>query len=270
MMVWRNGKLVSADGAVDARDRGVMLGDGVFETMVFQRAGVLRLDRHLNRLRRGLQVLGMTADVDAADVEQGAAALADVTDVVEGALRLTVLRGPGARGVLPTDMGEPTVLMALTPVKLCDDTPLKLIIAQGTRRNDLSPMSTIKSTNYGDAILARMEADNVGADDALILNTRGTLAEATAANVFCLINGTLVTPPASDGALPGVMRDIVLAHEDVEEMSISEASLSDAQEIFLTSSIGIRPVIAINQNPVGDGQPGAIARRLVNLPRTAV
>lgn len=270
MMVWRNGSLVSVRGAVDANDRGVMLGDGVFETMAFQNGMPLRLDRHLTRLTRGLQVLGMGTHIDVLDIQRGAAALADVNDVTEGALRLTVLRGSGARGVLPKDIGMQTILMSLTPAKLCDDTPLKLVVAKNTRRNDQSPMSTIKSTNYGDAILARMEADKAGADDALMLNTRGTFAEATAANVFCVIDDRLITPPVSDGALPGVMREIVIDQEDVKEVSITEADLSEAQEIFLTSSISVRPVVSIKQTLVGDGQPGPIATRLATLPSIAV
>jgi branched-chain amino acid aminotransferase len=270
MKIWKNGAVVPADAAVDAFDRGVMLGDGLFETMAFRDGTPLRLNRHLARLGRGLDVLGIIADINVAEVQRGAAALSDATDVNEGALRLTVLRGVGARGVLPVAMSAPTILMSLTSMTLCDTTPLNVIIARSTRRNDQSPMSAIKSTNYGDAILARMEADDAGADDAVLLNTRGTVAEATAANVFCVIDGQLVTPPLSDGALPGVMRDIVLEQESGTETTITEVDLIQAEEVFLTSSISIRPVISINKTQVGDGQPGPIARRLATLPGTAI
>lgn len=269
MKIWKNGSVVSAEGAVNAFDRGVMLGDGLFETMAFCDGTPLRIERHLARLNRGLDILGIAADIAAEDIQQAAASLADINDVHQGALRLTVLCGVGARGVLPTDMGPPTILISLSQATLCDDTPLNLIIAGSTCRNDQSLMSTIKSTNYGDAILARKEADDVGADDAILLNTRGTIAEATAANVFCVIDGKIFTPPVSDGALPGVMRDIVLAHEGGSEASITKTAICQAQEIFLTSSISIRPVISINQTQVGDGQPGIVSKRISKLPGTA-
>jgi len=266
MKIWKNGAVVSADGAVNALDRGVLLGDGLFETMAFRDGAPLRLNRHLARLGRGLDVLGIKADIDADDVQRGAAALVNVNDIAEGALRLTVLRGVGARGVIPTDMGPPTILMMLTPTTLCDGTPLKMIISRITRRNDQSPMTAIKSTNYGDAILARREAADAGVDDAVMLNTRGTVAEATAANLFCVINGQAMTPPISDGALPGVMRDIVLEHVGGTEATITEADLMQAEEIFLTSSISIRPVVSINNTHVNGGQSGPVSKRLVTLP----
>lgn len=270
MKIWKNGAIVPATGAIDAGDRGVTLGDGLFETMAMVDGAVLRIDRHVARLSQGLGVLGIDANISSDLVKEAAAALSAETKVTEGAFRLTVLRGSGARGVLPVDIGEPTVLMSLAEMRVGDDSPMNVIIARGTRRNDRSPMSQIKSTNYGDAILARMEAANAGVDDALMLNTRDTIAEATAANIFCVINDDLVTPPVSDGALPGVMRDIVIAHEGAEERPVTEADLSQAQEVFLTSSISIRPVISINSLRVGTGRAGDISARLSGLPRTEI
>lgn len=269
MKIWKNGSIVSDIGAIDAGDRGVTLGDGLFETMAMVEGAVLRLDRHLARLADGLGILRIEATISSDIVTEAATALSAETGVAEGALRLTVLRGAGARGVLPKETHEPTVLISLTEMRVGDDSPLNVIIARGTRRNDCSPMSRIKSTNYGDAILARMEAANAGVDDALMLNTRGAIAEATAANVFCVIDGALVTPPLFDGALPGVMRDVVIEREGAEERSITEVDLSQAQEVFLTSSISIRPVVAINSLRVNTGKPGPVATRLSDLPRTA-
>jgi branched-chain amino acid aminotransferase len=269
MMIWLNGELIPAKGSIDATDRGVTLGDGIFETIAFKDGAPLRLDRHLARLASGLNVLEFSADIDADVVRQAAAALVGSNDVREGALRLTVLRGSGARGVLPAAMDNPTVMFSLTPASLCDTTPLNVIIATCTRRNDHSPMSRIKSTNYGDAILARMEADRRGADDALILNTRGTLAEATAANVFCVIGGALVTPPLSDGALPGVMREIMMERTHAPERSISMEDLLRADEVFVTSSLSIRPVVSIDGQTIGDGQPGLRSEHFASLPVTA-
>lgn len=269
MMVWKNGEIISGNNAVDASDRGVTLGDGLFETIAVVDGAPMRLNRHIDRLERGLDTLGISAEIESATIGEALKSLGQKTDTSEGALRVTVLRGSGARGVMPAEMSAPTILISFAAMKVGDVTPLEVVIARGTRRNDLSPMSRIKSTNYGDAILARMEAGRVGADDALMLNTRDTIAEATAANIFCVIDGAVVTPPVSDGALPGVMRDLVMTYLDVTEASITEADLSQADEVFLTSSISIRPVISINSIRVGTGQPGPVWAGVSKLPGTA-
>jgi len=127
------------------------------------------------------------------------------------------------------------------------------VIADSTRRNEHSPLSRIKSTSCLDSIIARVEADRRGADDAILLNTAGRIAEATAANVFAVIDGVTATPPVADGALPGIMREAVMASTSVEERSLSPTDLDVASEIFLTSSLGIRPVIAFGDRtlPIG-------------------
>lgn len=270
MLIWKNGELISALGAIDAFDRGAMLGDGLFETMAFNNGIPLRLNRHIARLVCGLDILGIEVDISEIDVRDAGLLLSTANNLTEGALRLTVLRGVGARGVLPANMDKPTIIMSLSPAILCNDTPLNLVVSEITRRNDQSPMSRIKSTNYGDAILARREAEKAGADDALLLNTRGTLAEATSANVFCVVGDQIITPPVKDGALPGVMRDIVLEQTNGSEQPITQADLREAQEVFLTSSISIRPVISINDISVGNAQPGPVFNRLVSLPVTAI
>ncbi|MEQ9448782.1 MAG: aminotransferase class IV, partial [Rhodospirillaceae bacterium] len=129
-------------------------------------------------------------------------------------------------------------------------------------RNQLSPLAGIKSTNVLDSILAREEAAAAGADDALLLNTEGNVAEASAANVFALIDGGLVTPPVSDGALPGIMRGEVIRLARGEERTITVESLERASEIFLSNALGLRPVVSINGKPVGDGEVGLITQLL--------
>ena len=138
-----------------------------------------------------------------------------------------------------------------------------------TRRNERSPLAGLKSLNYLDAVLARREAAAAGADDAILLNTRDRVAEATAANVFCVLAGELVTPPLADGVLPGIMRACVMEATPVTERSIGAGELASAREIFLTSSLSLRSVVALNGKPVGDGRPGSMVARFEMLPRTA-
>jgi branched-chain amino acid aminotransferase len=150
----------------------------------------------------------------------------------------------------------------ITGGPLPPDDPVTLIVAHGTRRDETSPLARVKSLGYLGNILARQEAVAAGADDAVLLNTQGRIAETTVANIFCLIAGGLVTPPISEGALPGVMRAEVIRLARAEERPISVAELEQSSEIFVTNALGIRPVVRLNGHDVGDGAPGLITQLL--------
>ncbi|MFG1419733.1 aminotransferase class IV [Xanthobacter sp. V0B-10] len=244
MKLYLNGALMEAGEAhIAPGDRGFTLGDGLFETLRVRGGFLRRLPAHLARLTRGAAVLGLplpALDFGAA-LEQVRAANA----LDDGVLRLTVTRGSGPRGVLPPAEPHPTVLITAAPMAP-PPPPARLIIASVTRRNERSPLSQVKSLNYLDNILARQEAARAGADDALLLNTRERLAESTIANLFAVIDGRLVTPPVSEGALPGVMRAAVKA-QGAEERPLTPDDLAQAEEIFLTSSLGIRPVARLTE-----------------------
>jgi len=163
----------------------------------------------------------------------------------------------------------PTLIVSVLPGTVGIHEPVKAITATVTCRNEQSPLSSIKSTNYLDAILARREAAQAGADDAILLNTKGYVSEASAANVFCRFGDELVTPPLDDGALPGVMRQCVLDREPCVERSLWASELLKADEIFLTSSLSIRAVIQLDGAIIGPGVPGPLATRLAEYPRCA-
>lgn len=269
MKVWLSGDIVDAEAAIDARERGVLLGDGVFETLALIGAAPLRLQRHVKRIGAGAEVLGIPMAENAAAVAEAISALCDIENVFEGSVRITLLRGPAPRGVLPPESPSPTLMISVAPGTVGGQSPLSVIIAKSTRRNEHSPLASIKSTNYLDAIIAAREARAAGAEDALLLNTREQVCEATAANLFCRYGDALVTPPVSDGVLPGIMRACVMDSETVTERSLSVEEVCRADEIFLTSSLAIRPVIAVDGKSVGGGKPGPVAARLCDLPRHA-
>jgi len=265
--IWKNGQIVSASGALDATDRGVLLGDGIFETLALLGGRPQFLDRHLARLSDGAKLLGIPLQTDRAGIEDAIRTLAADAAVEEGAARITLLRGSGPRGVAPPAEAAPTLLVAVTAMAVGETRPVTAVVAKSTRRNERSPVSRLKTTNYLDAILASREAAGAGADDAIMLNTRDAVAEATSANVFCVIGGDLVTPPVSDGALPGVMRERIMVLETVIERSLTTDDLGRATEIILTSSLSVRPVTMLDGQPVGDGASGPVATRLAGLPR---
>ena len=212
MRVWQDGRIVMPEEAhVSIADRGLLLGDGLFETMAVHNAQVFDLDAHLERLASGLGVLGFVQAVDLPKLRSGIARYIAAEEASCAVLRVTVTRGAGPRGLAPPEAPRPTIFMTLSPMPAVRKTPLSLHIATVTRRNEHSALSRIKALPYLDNVLALSEARAQGADDALLLNTRGTIACASVANVFVIREGRLETPPVSDGALPGTMRALVLS-----------------------------------------------------------
>jgi branched-chain amino acid aminotransferase len=260
MKISINGVITDGDAArIDPRDRGFTLSDGVFETIAVRNGQSARLARHFERLREGLAVLGMTLATDDVTLASWAADVLIANETVDAVVRVTVSRGVGARGIVPPDHPTPTIVITLAPLPP-PAAPARVMIAITTRRNEHSPTSRIKSLGYLDNILARQEAAAGGFDDALMLNTAGNVVCGTVANLFALIDGELLTPPVSDGALPGLARADVITLARAAERTLTREMLSRASEVFLTNALGLRPVIAIDGATVGDGEPGLITQ----------
>ena len=250
MTLWLNGALSAPERArIDPADRGLTLGDGLFETIRLAEGRPLHLARHLTRLRDGALLLAIPVPYDDAAIAGAIAAVA--AGLVDAAIRVTLTRGPAPRGVLPPDLPTPTLL--ITAGRLPAAGPVRLVVSRITRRNEGSPLSRIKSLNYLDSVLARQEAARNGADDALLLNSRGAIAEATAANLFLRRGGTLATPPVSDGALPGVMRSVLIDRCKAVERTLFPADVYAADAAFLANSLGLRAVLALEGRTVGSG-----------------
>jgi branched-chain amino acid aminotransferase len=267
MRVWQNGRIVVPEEAhVSMADRGLLLGDGLFETMAVHNAQVFDLAAHLERLASGLGVLGFIQAVDLAKLRSGIARYIAAEEAPCAVLRVTVTRGAGPRGLAPPEAPSPAIFMTLSPMPAVRKTPLSLHIATVTRRNEHSVLSRIKALPYLDNVLALSEARAQGADDALLLNTSGTIACATAANVFVIREGRLETPPVCDGALPGTMRALVLclakqAGLAPVENSLHVGDLADADEVILTNSISrVMEAKDCNGLPLGRRAGAAIDR----------
>ncbi|MGH6800744.1 MAG: aminotransferase class IV [Methylocella sp.] len=243
MRVWQNGRIIAPEDAhVSLADRGLLLGDGLFETMAVRNARVLDLDAHLERLACGLGVLGFAQAVDLHKLRSAIAHYIAAEEASSAVLRVTLTRGVGPRGLAPLEAPRPAIFMTLSPMPAVRKAPLSLHIATATRRNEHSPISRIKALPYLDNMLALAEARAHGADEAVLLNTRGTIACASVANVFAIREGRLETPPVCDGALPGTMRALVLclakrAGLVAVENSLHVKDLSEADEVILTNSI---------------------------------
>jgi branched-chain amino acid aminotransferase len=259
--IWLNGQLVEAGMArIDPSDRGLLLGDGLFETMRAVGGRVPLLARHLARLRAAAALLDLPVPAGDAAIEKACAGVLEANGLREAALRLTLTCGPGPRGLLPPAEPTPTLLLAAFPLPA----PLpaaRACIAHLTRRNEHSPLSRLKTLGYLDNLLALKEARTRGADEAVLVNTAGRLACASTANLFVIEGACLLTPPLAEGALPGVTRALVIECAAgvglaCRKRPLLQAELARADGAFLTGSLaGLRPLLAVDGQAIGAGMP---------------
>lgn len=276
-LAYLNGAIVRDEEArVSIFDRGFLYGDGVFETMRTYDGQVFKLPEHLERLERSAAEIRLKLPLDRDEL---AAAVDDTLAAnrldQEALIRLTVSRGVGGEGLFPVADVRPTVVIAVRPLEPYPaetyEKGWKLIIAH-TRRNDPSALKpAVKSQNFLNNVMARAEAVAAGADEALMLNHGGLVAEGTVSNVFVVLDGELVTPPERDGLLPGITRQVTLglarAHRiPVDERSLVPDDVYASAEAFVTlTSAGVVPVTSVGGRPIGGGRPGPITQRLIKL-----
>lgn len=246
MFIWINGELKDQDlASIPCNDRGFTLGDGVFDTMLANDGVPVWPNEHFARLTYNASVFGIEFTLE---FEKTARALLDQNGLTQGryAIRTTITRGAGARGLNPPEHGKATVLMTAAPAPEKKHRA-ELVIAETVRRNEFSPLSHVKSLNYGDNILAVAEAREKGAEDAIMLNTAGHVCCATTSNIFIREGDKLLTPPLSDGVLSGITRQKIIDRHPVTEESFKPEKLFEADAVFLTNSIqGVRPVKRID------------------------
>jgi branched-chain amino acid aminotransferase len=239
MQVYLNGAFVTqTPPLIHAEDRGFLLGDGLFETLKLVNHRPVFLSQHLERMSSGAALLGIPFTLKDDHIEAIIAHLIAVNQSSADTLcaRLTLTRGCGPRGLLPPTEISPTVLLTVQPYNPAPDRPLKLCLASFPR-NEFSPLSRIKSLGYTENVLARLEAQQQGADDALLLNTQGRVVCTSMANVFIVKNGRWFTPPISDGALPGILRAQVLSERFVEECSLTFEACQTADKVLISNAL---------------------------------
>lgn len=247
--VWFNGRFVKEALAVDPSDRGLLLGDGIFETIaVFNRTAIW-LEDHLDRMMASAIALGLPPD--RLVVADGVAEVLERAPAPHGLLRITLTRGPGVRG-LAAEVQQPSLLIAHAPWASNMLFAPAMLSTSSIRRNETSPASRLKTLSYIDNIIAAREAASIHCDDALFLNHQGLVASTTIANIFILRDGWIATPRTSDGVLAGITRRKLLELPHAEERSVTPAELLNADAVFLTNSLRlIRPVYSLDGRPLG-------------------
>ena len=244
--VWLNGAFLDEkDAWLSIADRGFTLADGIFETLLGVGEKPVWLPEHLRRLREGASVLALSVDFDDRALESAVTGLLRENRFPRSAVRITLTRGPAIkRGLWVAEKVMPTLLMTCAPTATLG-APQRVVIARSTKRNEYSPLSQIKSLNYGDNILARREALVRGATDALMLNTRSHAVCATVGNLFARVAGEWVTPPVNDGILPGIARAKILGQISAREASLTETDLRSVDAAFISNSLGCYDIIEI-------------------------
>ena len=240
-------------------DRGLLLADGLFETLLVEAGHAWLLEEHLGRWQSSAALLGLPPPPGTATVQPLIAAALDRCGIGKavgssGALRLNWSRGSGARGIDPPSNGSPSFWLQLSAIKPCFE-PVRVIVSATETRSATSLLSRCKSFAYGASIQARRQALEAGADDALLASSAGGLCCGTSANLLVCRGGSWITPPLSSGCLPGVMRQRGLDRGLVTEAPVNEDDLASCEAAWLINSLGCRPISHLGALLLADPAP---------------
>ncbi len=259
MIVFLNGRFVpEARAVVPVNDRGFMYGDGLFETMRVCVGRPFRMAQHLERLTRGADFLKIKCPFAPGELQDFAGQLIKKNKMPEAILRVTLTRGPGERGYTPPVDSKPTVVMTLHTAPPVDvENPVQWrLITSSYRIPAGDPLSSFKTANRLIHIMARMEAVEKDADEALLINSKGEVAETASGNLFWVYRGNICTVPTGCGVLPGITRAVVLEicqtlGLPTNKRIIKPGALRNSEGIFITqSALGIVPVATLDGEPV--------------------
>ncbi|HEV7730656.1 MAG TPA: aminotransferase class IV [Candidatus Binatia bacterium] len=280
MLVWLNGRFQDARTArVAATDRGLLHGDGVYDTWRTYDGVPFAVPAHIRRLTAATRMLGLPAPGAAAVWEQRTRALVTRNHLTDATIRLTITRGDAGDALVPSRPAPPTILLTLRTLP----PDLDALQARGIAavllpfgRDAAAPWAGFKTIGHPSAVVGRMLAARKGAGEGLYVNVAGEVTEATTANVFVVVGDTVWTPPARGDVLGGVTRDLVLRLARAAGLTVREAALPlarvrAARELFVTAStVEVLPVVRLDGRQVGDGRAGPVTIRLQEAYRAAV
>ncbi len=272
--IYIDGKFYSeANAKVSVFDHGLLYGDGIFEGIRFYNGRVFRLEEHLARLWDSARSICLEIPMSMSEMTEALLETIRQNDLRDGYIRLLVTRGVGNLGLNPTQCKHPSVIIITATIALY---PPEIyakgltVVTVATRRTNPSALNpAVKSLNYLNNVMARIEANLAGADEALMLNDQGNVAECTADNVFVIKRGQIFTPPITAGALRGITRAVVFEIAAELGIKIAEADITRhdvfiADECLLTGTAAeVIPVIKVDGRTIGEGKPGSITTRMM-------
>ena len=274
LTIYIDGKFVpESEAKVSVFDHGLLYGDGIFEGIRFYNGRVFRLEEHLDRLWDSARSICLEIPVSREEMTEALLETIRQNGLRDGYIRQIVTRGVGNLGLNPMQCKRPSIIIIAATIALYPEEVYRnglTIVTCATRRMNAAALNpAVKSLNYLNNVMARIEANLAGADEALMLNDAGNVAECTADNVFIIKKGQIFTPPITAGALRGITRSVVfeIAAEmgmEVSETDITRHDVFVADECFLTGTAAeLIPVIKADGRVIGTGKPGPISTRMI-------
>ena len=273
MKVYINGQFLDqADAKISVFDHGFLYGDGIFEGIRLYSGCIFRLEEHLERLEYSAKAILLDLPWTRKQISDATCETCRVNGLKDGYIRLVVSRGVGSLGLSPKSCASPQLIIIADKIQLYPpefyEQGLKIITVPTRRCNPAALPPTIKSLNYLNNILAKIEAQNLGYHEAVMLNDQGYIAECTGDNLFLVHKGKLLTPPFSAGALSGITRGAVLDIAKQLKMPVEEKNLTRydawiADEIFITGTAAeVVAIIEMDGRVIGTGKPGATTKKI--------
>jgi branched-chain amino acid aminotransferase len=273
LKIYISGKYYDKENAkVSVYDHGFLYGDGVFEGMRSYGGKVFRLKAHLDRLWASAKAIWLKIPMSQEEMSKAVNETLTTNGIKDGYIRLVVTRGAGALGLDPNKCSDPQVIVIADHIQLYPremyEKGLEIVTASTIRNHSAALSPRIKSLNYLNNIMAKIEGLQAGCVEALMLNAKGEVAECTGDNIFIVRKGVLQTPPIDAGILEGITREAVieLAAEmkiPLQQIALARHDIFIADECFLTGSAAeIIPVVKLDSRVIGDGRPGPITKRL--------
>jgi branched-chain amino acid aminotransferase len=273
MSIWMDGRLVPREQAVvSVFDHGLLYGDGIFEGIRVYNRRVFRLDQHLDRLWDSAKAITLEIPIDRAAMVDALRETIKANQKTDGYIRLIVTRGVGDLGVDPTKCPKATVIIIVTDIQVY---PAELyargvkVITSATRQVSHEAFDArVKSLNYLKNVLAKIDANRAGAQEAIMLNADGFVGECTADNLFVVKHGALLTPSPQDGALEGITRGALLelageARIPAKEQRLTRFDVYTADECFLSGTgAEVMPIAEVDGRTIGTVTPGPVTKRL--------
>jgi len=274
MKIYIDGKYYSEKNAtVSVFDHGLLYGDGIFEGIRAYNGRVFKLKEHIDRLYYSAKAILLDIPITHAEMMKAVVDTCRANKLREGYIRLVVTRGPGGLGLNPKRCKKPVIIIIADKIQLYPpeyyQKGLEIITVPTVRNLHSAVNPAIKSLNYLNNILAKIEANNGGVEEAIMLNAEGYVAECTGDNIFLLKGNTLLTPPLSAGALYGITRGVVMELGKEFGLTVAEPNLTrydvfNADECFLTGTgAELIPVVKVDGRVIGTGTPGPITKQLV-------
>lgn len=279
-LVYLNGALVPrSQSRISPFDYGFLYGYGLFETMRAYSGRIFRLQQHLERLSRSARTIGLSLPFSMESLEAAVYDTLSANGLRDARLRLSISAGEGEAVPDPSSCKEPTVFITARGFTHLPESAYEggyRAIISKMRQNSRSPLSRLKSANYLINILSRLEAQEAGCQEAILLNEKGHIAEGCISNVFAVKGGALLTPDLESGCLPGITREVVKEIAPglglrVVEGALPLQQLLEADEAFLTNSvIELVPLVEVDGRAIGSGKPGAVTKKLLAAYRELV